>query len=184
MRHARSSQRRFLAALITTVLTAACFGQEYRGRIQGVVSDATDAIIAGASLTLTNVNTAVSTVRMTDAYGRYLFDLVEPGAYTVTAESPGFRRFVQENVLVQNRGDITVNVKLQLGAVAETVKVTEAPADGGQHYGQEPAGGGAQSVHPGPSRSGGGQPLHAGADAIQDVGAQPDGSRRPYQHKE
>ena len=63
----------------------------------------------------------------TDAYGHYLFDLVEPGAYTLTAEMQGFARFLQENILVQNRGDVTVNVKLQLGALAETVKVTDAP---------------------------------------------------------
>ena len=56
-----------------------------------------------------------------------MFDLVEPGTYTLAAELAGFSRFLQENILVQNRGDVTVSVKLQLGAVAETVKVTEAP---------------------------------------------------------
>jgi hypothetical protein len=109
------------------ILAAAIQAQEYRGRIQGALTDATDAVIAGASVTLTNVNTGVATMRLTDAYGRYLFDLVEPGTYTLTAEQPGFRRFVQENILVQNRGDVTVNAKLQLGAVAETVKVSDAP---------------------------------------------------------
>jgi hypothetical protein len=117
-----------LGALGLLFLATAVNGQEYRGRVQGTVADSSDAIIAGASLTLTNVNTGVAVTRLTDAYGHYLFDLVEPGTYTVAAEQPGFRRFVQENVLVQNRADITVNIKLQLGAVAETVKVTEAPA--------------------------------------------------------
>lgn len=112
-----------LGALVAGILTA----QEYRGRVQGVVSDATDAVVTGATVRLKNVNTGLEAVRQTDAYGHYLFDLVEPGTYVVAAEMPGFSRLLQENILVQNRGDVTVNARLQLGAVAETVKVTEAP---------------------------------------------------------
>ncbi|MGH9658065.1 MAG: carboxypeptidase-like regulatory domain-containing protein, partial [Bryobacteraceae bacterium] len=97
------------------------------GRVQGVVTDSTEAVVARASVRLRNVNTGVEVVRQTDAYGRYLLDFVEPGAYTLVVEMPGFSKFLQEKILVQNRGDVTVNAKLQLGVVAETVKVTEAP---------------------------------------------------------
>jgi hypothetical protein len=109
------------------LLAATAVAQEYRGRVQGTITDATDAVIAGANVALRNVGTGIEVHRRTDAFGRYLFDLVEPGAYVLTVEMQGFSRFQQENILVQNRGDITVNAKLQLGAVAETVKVTEAP---------------------------------------------------------
>jgi hypothetical protein len=101
--------------------------QEYRGRVQGMVTDLTDAAVAGAVVRLRNLNTGVEVSRVSDPYGRYLFDLVEPGSYAVSFEMQGFSKFVQENVLIQNRADITVNAKLQLGAVAETIKVTEAP---------------------------------------------------------
>jgi hypothetical protein len=113
--------------LLAAILSLSAAGQEYRGRIQGVVTDASDAIIAGAAVRLRSVNTGVEVMRTTDGYGRYLFDLVEPGDYALTVEMQGFSKFLQEKILVQNRGDITVNAKLQLGAVAETVKVTEAP---------------------------------------------------------
>ncbi len=113
--------------LCGVLLCAIAFAQEYRGRVQGVVADPTDAVIAGAEVRLRNVNTGVEIARQTDAYGRYLFDLVEPGTYALTVEIAGFSRFLQENILVQNRGDVTVNPKLQVGAVAETVKVTAAP---------------------------------------------------------
>jgi len=109
------------------ILIATASGQEYRGRVQGLVSDTTDAVAAGAAVQLRNVNTGVQVVRQTDPYGRYLFDLVEPGTYALTIEMQGFSRFLQENLLVQNRGDVTVNAKLQVGALAETIKVTEAP---------------------------------------------------------
>ncbi|MBM3748011.1 MAG: carboxypeptidase regulatory-like domain-containing protein [Acidobacteria bacterium] len=101
--------------------------QEYRGRVQGAVTDSTQAVVVGASVTLGNVNTGVSTTRTTDQTGRYLFDLVEPGMYRVAVVMEGFNRFVQENVLVENRGDVTVNAVLQVGSVTETVSVSASP---------------------------------------------------------
>src|SRR5687768_4243396 len=101
--------------------------QDYRGRIQGAVTDTSKSVIAGAAVTLRNNNTGVTTTRSTDGTGRYLFDLVEPGAYTVAIELGGFNRFIQENVLVENRSDITVDATLQVGGVAETITVAESP---------------------------------------------------------
>ena len=114
-------------SLALTMLAAVATAQEYRGRVQGMVTDVTDAVVAGAVVRLRNVNTAVEVMRPADASGRYLFDLVEPGSYALMVEMQGFSKFLQENILIQNRSDVTVNAKLQLGAVAETVKVTEAP---------------------------------------------------------
>ena len=112
---------------LLAILAANLSAQEYRGRIQGIVTDSTDAVVAGASLRLRNISTSVEVERQTDSFGRYLFDLVEPGTYVLTAEMQGFSRFLQQNIAVQNRGDVTVDVKLQLGSLAETVTITEAP---------------------------------------------------------
>ncbi len=101
--------------------------QEYRGRVQGIVTDSSDAVVVGATVTLKNVNTGVAMVRATDTTGHYLFDLIEPGTYSVTVAMQGFHRFLQENILVQNRGDITVNGVLQVGGLSETVTVKESP---------------------------------------------------------
>ncbi len=111
-------------ALLTAGLASA---QEYRGRIQGNVTDPTNAVAVGATVTLHNTNTGVSTVRSTDVAGHYLFDLVEPGTYSLTVEMAGFKRFVQENILVENRSDLTVNAVLQVGGLTESVTVTAAP---------------------------------------------------------
>jgi hypothetical protein len=102
-------------------------GQELRGRVQGVVTDSTDAVIPGAVVSLENDNTGVATVRNTTQAGQYLFDFVSPGVYTLAVQAEGFRQFVQQNILVQSRADVTVNAPLQIGAVAETITVTEAP---------------------------------------------------------
>src|ERR1051325_8156397 len=118
---------RLSAVAVALAGATALNAQEYRGRVQGMITDATDAAVSGAIVRLQNVETGVATARVADAYGHYLFDMVVPGTYKLFAEMQGFSRFEQENILVQNRGDVTVNVRLQLGAAAETVKVTDTP---------------------------------------------------------
>lgn len=121
-------RRRFAyAGMIACLLQLPLRAQEARGAVQGVVSDSSGSIVAGAKVTLRNVNTGVQTVRDTDTNGRYLFDLVVAGSYSITVEAPGFRAFVQENILVQTRSDITVNARLELGQVTETIRITESP---------------------------------------------------------
>jgi hypothetical protein len=103
------------------------FAQELRGRVQGVVSDTSGAVIPAATVTLRNINTNVSANRQTNEVGAYVFDFVLPGTYELTVEVEGFRTFVQQNILVQTRADITVNAAMEVGAVAETITVEEAP---------------------------------------------------------
>ncbi len=103
------------------------YGQDYRARVQGLVTDTSQAVVAGAKITLRNVNTGVTTSRLTSPSGTYVIDFVEPGTYTITVEAEGFNRFVQQNILVQNRGDVTVDAQIKVGSVSETINVVEAP---------------------------------------------------------
>ena len=109
--------------LLGVFLAASVFGQDYRARIQGIVTDSTDAVVAGAKVTIQNLNTGIATSKATGPNGAYLFDNVEPGTYTVSSEMQGFARQQQENVLVQTRADVTVNFSLKPGALVETVTV-------------------------------------------------------------
>lgn len=120
-----------VSAAVSLLLIFATFGwaQDYRGRIEGIVTDQTKSVIAGATVTLANVKTGVRTVRQTSDTGLYLFDLVEPGEYSVTVETPGFGKFLQENIVVQSRGDITVNAMLSPGALQESITINETPPD-------------------------------------------------------
>ena len=115
-------------ALLTVLLIAGSgYAQEFRGRIQGLVSDQSGGVIPGASAVLKNDSTGVEITRLTNNEGRYLFDYVDPGAYTLTVETTGFKTVVQKNIIVQQRGDVTVNVKLEVGSLSETVTVTDSP---------------------------------------------------------
>lgn len=101
--------------------------QTFRARVEGIVTDESNAVVVNASVTLLNVNTGVQVVRQTSSTGLYLFDNVDPGTYSVTVEMPGFSKFTQENILVQSGGDVTINVSLKLGSVQSTMTVSEVP---------------------------------------------------------
>jgi hypothetical protein len=112
---------RVLGVLLCAVTV---FAQDYRAKVQGVVTDSSDAAVPGAKITLTNIGTGIAVTRTAASTGNYLFDNVEPGTYTVAAEFEGFSRSMQENVLVQTRADVTVNFSLKPGSLVETVNVS------------------------------------------------------------
>jgi len=81
-----------LIAMIAGVGLAAppAHAQDYRARVQGRIVDTSQAALPGVAVKLTNVATGVTVERVSNGEGRYLFDFVEPGTYTVIAELQGF----------------------------------------------------------------------------------------------
>jgi type 1 fimbria pilin len=116
-----------LVFLLSGALTA-IYGQDFRAKVQGRVTDTSEAVVPGATVTLFNVNTGVRTAKSTNEVGLYRFDYVDPGSYTVIIETSGFSRFVQENVAIRAQADITVDAVLKPGGVQETVTVDASPA--------------------------------------------------------
>ena len=106
-----------------------CQGQDYRGTVQGLITDSSSASVPGAQVTLLNVNTGVFRTTLTTPQGDYRFPLVEPGTYKVSAELSGFSKVVAENVRVETSGDVTVNLTLQPGTVSQSVVVTASPVE-------------------------------------------------------
>ncbi len=82
-------------ALVLLCVSTAAWAQTPSGQISGIVRDALGAGIPGVTLTATNQATNTSQTMTTGTDGRYTFNVV-PGAYTVTAALPGFRRVSQE----------------------------------------------------------------------------------------
>src|SRR5258708_15655980 len=117
---------RFVIAVLFFVMASVVAAQDYRGKVQGSITDENGAAIPGAHVVLRNTKTGVEVTRAADNDGHYIFDFVDPGDYVVVVEQTGFKKAVQENVIVRVRGDISVNLKLAVGGVQETVTV-EAP---------------------------------------------------------
>jgi hypothetical protein len=114
--------RRLIALFFAAAI--AVMAQDYRARVQGTVTDASQAAVVGAKVTLRNVNTGIEIAKESMGNGHYIFDFVEPGTYNVSAELPGFSKSAKENVLVQTRADVTVDFNLKPGAVVESINVT------------------------------------------------------------
>jgi hypothetical protein len=122
-----SGKKMMVALFAIFLLTGSVLAQEFRGRVQGVVTDPTGAIIPDAKVELKNDQTGVAVKRPANGQGRYLFDYVDPSTYTLTVEMAGFKMAVQKNIDVPQRGDVTVDIKLQVGGLNEVVTVTDAP---------------------------------------------------------
>lgn len=119
----------FAVSLVLLILCCGVvMGQDYRAKVQGVVTDSTQAAVVGAKVTLRNMGTGVEAVRQTEASGQFLFDYVQPGTYAVSVEASGFNKWNQENITVLTRGDVSVNATLNVGAVTESINVTESVA--------------------------------------------------------
>ncbi len=112
--------------MLLAFATVPTWAQDYRARVQGNITDPTQASVAGARVVLKNVETGVENTRSSDGTGHYIFDYVAPGTYAVSVEMSGFAKFTQENVTVLTRGDVTVNAQLALTGVTEAVTVAES----------------------------------------------------------
>ena len=105
------------------VLSVAGFAQT-AGQITGQVTDASDAIVVGATVTVTNSQTNVARTTTTNSAGDYTFPAIPPGVYNVKAEMPGFKGEVRESVELQVEQIARIDFHLQVGAVTDTVEVT------------------------------------------------------------
>ncbi|MBI1895410.1 MAG: TonB-dependent receptor [Acidobacteria bacterium] len=105
-----------------------CLAQETRGGITGRVSDPQGAMIPGAAVTITNIQTNTISRTTTSTSGYFEINLLFPGEYSVTAEAAGFKKFVRSGLVLNVAGRLDIPIQLQVGQMAEVVEVTaEAP---------------------------------------------------------
>ena len=109
--------------LLTLLLTAGLTGQDFRSTLQGTITDPTQATVAGATLTLKNIDTAMERGTTTDNEGFYIFQFLAPGNYQLSVKAAGFRTAIQKGLTLALTQTLREDVKLQLGDTAETVSV-------------------------------------------------------------
>ena len=100
--------------------------QDFRAKISGKVADATGSAVPNAAVSLLNKRTGVKRTAQSNGDGFYRFDFVDPGAYSVTVEVPGFATFLQQLEEVQSGADLTVDATIKPSDVRETVTVSES----------------------------------------------------------
>ena len=114
-----------LVSLFALMATGA-WAQSYYGSVRGVVTDPSGASIAGAHVTLTNEGTGQARSTLASSAGQYLFSDVVPAGYTLQVESVGFKKFERKGLTVATQQEVTADLKLEVGAITESVEVTEA----------------------------------------------------------
>src|SRR6266478_5189753 len=120
--------RKASAGLLVLLLSVGLFAQEsaVKGNLGGIVADPTGAVVPKAKVTLTGPTGNRTTT--TDSQGRFMFDLLAPGYYTLKAEQTGFKAVEVKQVEVLTNRTLTVPINLQPGAVTETVEVSATSA--------------------------------------------------------
>ncbi|MDX1980767.1 MAG: TonB-dependent receptor [Bryobacteraceae bacterium] len=94
-----------------------------QSRLGGLITDDTGAVVVGAKVIARNVATGVVNEAATNESGNYLFPVLIPGEYEVTAEMSGFKKVVQGGIVLETGLTRTVNLQLTVGAVTETIEV-------------------------------------------------------------
>src|SRR2546425_994766 len=126
-------------AILFTVIGIPSFAQKITATIRGTVTDSTGGVVPGANVTVRGENTGVTRSTVTNASGVYSFPELQVGTYTVEVAISGFKTSVVKGVALNVADDRAVNVKLETGAMSESITV-EVPAVAVQTIGGEVAG--------------------------------------------
>ena len=118
----------FVALVLVVSLSAAAFGQEITGNINGTVKDSTGAIVKGATVEVLDVkkNVVVRSVTTGDEGEFSIPDLVG-GMYSVTVEAPNFKKTIQQDIKLDVGQRRSIEVVLEPGNISETVMVQASP---------------------------------------------------------
>ncbi len=120
---------RMISVIFLMIVPCAIALAQYRASIQGTVTDAQGAVVAGATLTLTNKDTNRVQTTVSGAEGVYSFGGLGPGHYMLTAEKQGFKKQVFSDVVVSAEQAQAMNVRLEIGDLTEAVTVSAPVAD-------------------------------------------------------
>lgn len=114
----------FLFVLAFCAASSPALAQNPTFNIEGVVADAQQAVLPGATVTIRNTSTGLVRVSTTDAGGRYVFTNLPPaGDYTVLTELTGFATESREALTFRAGQRVVLNITLKLSSVQETITV-------------------------------------------------------------
>ena len=121
-------RRAVLASLVLLSVSTFCLAQQSRGSITGKVTDPQNAVVATATVVVTNLATNVANIFKTNQTGYYEVEFLVPGPYSVSAESPGFKKLVRSGITLNTGDRLAVDLQLQVGETTMSIDVTgDAP---------------------------------------------------------
>src|SRR5260370_27792807 len=118
----------FFHLLVSLMILAAVNGsataQSLYGSIRGLGTEPSSASVAGAKVSLINEGTSNQRSAVSNNLGEYVFSQVIPGTYTVAVETQGFKKVERKGIVLETQNELTIDLQLQVGNVAESVLVT------------------------------------------------------------
>lgn len=122
---------KFFSAFLVLILSlhSPLRAQAQTASLEVQLRDASGAVVPGATLKLTNVDTNQSVTLTTDEEGRARASELAPGLYTMTVEARGFRKLVRQDVQVGVNKSQSLDIELEAGATVEEVTVASAGGD-------------------------------------------------------
>ena len=121
--------RRLVVGICLFVIAASfSYGQSDRGTITGTISDPTNAVIPGVSVVATNAETGAKYETISTETGNFTLPQLPPGTYQLSAELPGFKKYIRQGITVLVAQTLRLDVGLQVGAATDEVTVNaDAP---------------------------------------------------------
>ena len=121
-------QRILLTFAVSLCLCSVIVGQETRAVITGTVTDPQGAAVPAAKLEIKNLGTNVVTIAQTNGAGIYTAPPINPGRYSVSVSSPGFKMAVETDFELRSSDRKALDFRLHLGTASETISITsDAP---------------------------------------------------------
>jgi len=98
------------------------FGQTSAG-VKGVVTDSSGAVVPGAEVVVTNLDTGTRRETVSSETGEYQFPLLQPGSYSIAARKQGFKQVTRSGVQLELNQNAQIDFIMAAGEVSETVEV-------------------------------------------------------------
>jgi hypothetical protein len=124
MQTSRCRQKFLFCILVLALAAPSAWPQASTATSSGTVRDESGAVVANASVTLTNTATNVTLNTRTNVAGFYFFPGIVPGPYTLTVEAPGMQKF-EGSLTVQVQKSAVVDVTLKVGQTTTTISVQD-----------------------------------------------------------
>ena len=113
-----------LSLLLALCCLPALMAQSGRGSLSGVVKDSSGAVVVGAEVVITNLDTGVELKTQSTDAGVYRIPYIPLGKYRVSATLTGFKKAVRENVSIHVTEAVTIDFVLEVGQISDSVTVS------------------------------------------------------------